>query len=73
MLSEEKRRVLELYAEGRKLYKLSRFAEARERFAAALAVDASDGPSRVYLERCEHYSVEPPDEDWDGVYVMKHK
>lgn len=73
MLSDEKKRVLELYAEGRKLYKLQRFSEAGERFSAALGVDPNDGPSKVYLERCEHFVDEPPDEDWDGVFVMKHK
>ncbi|MBN2875577.1 MAG: hypothetical protein JXM71_10825 [Spirochaetales bacterium] len=73
MISEEKKRVLELFAEGRKLYKLMKFKEAAEKFSAALSFDPSDGPSKVYLERCEHYAIDPPDEDWDGVFVMKHK
>ncbi|MBU0928939.1 MAG: hypothetical protein KKA67_14410 [Spirochaetes bacterium] len=73
MISEEKKRVLELFAEGRKLYKLLRFSDASERFAEALAIDPSDGPSKVYLDRCDHYAIDPPDEDWDGVFVMKHK
>jgi len=73
MISEEKKRVLELFAEGRKLYKLMRFADASQRFSAALEIDPSDGPSKVYLDRCNLYAVEPPDEDWDGVFVMKHK
>ncbi|MBN1520025.1 MAG: hypothetical protein JW923_08045 [Spirochaetales bacterium] len=73
MISEQKKRVLELFAEGRKLYKLMRFGEAAERFKAALAVDPEDKPSKVYVERCLQYVEDPPDEDWDGVYVMKHK
>lgn len=73
MISEEKKRVLELFAEGRKLYKLMRFSDAVERFTAALAIDPNDGPSKVYRERCEHYVSNPPEEDWDGVFVMKHK
>jgi len=73
MISPEKKQVLELFAEGRKLYKLMRFGEAAGRFKAALAIDAADGPSKVYLDRCTVYAEDPPDEDWDGVFVMKHK
>lgn len=73
MISEEKKRVLELFAEGRKLYKLMRFSEAAAKFQSALGVDPSDGPSKVYLDRCRQYAEDPPEEDWDGVFVMKHK
>lgn len=73
MISQEKKQVLELFAEGRKLYKLMKFAEAAAKFKAALGVDPSDGPSKVYLERCLQYAEDPPDEDWDGVFTMKHK
>ncbi len=30
-------------------------------------------PSLVYLEITEHYKIEPPAADWDGVYHMKEK
>jgi hypothetical protein len=73
MISEEKKRVLELFAEGRKLYKLMRFTEAAARFQSALDLDPEDKPSKVYVDRCKQYALDPPDEDWDGVYVMKHK
>jgi len=73
MISEAKRKVLELFAEGRRHYKLMRFGEARDCFAKALAVDVEDGPSKVYLARCKHYLENPPPEDWDGVFVMKTK
>lgn len=73
MISDEKKRVLELFAEGRKLYKLMSFDEAAQRFQRALDIDPNDGPSKVYVARCRQYALDPPDEDWDGVYVMKHK
>ncbi len=73
MITEEKKKLLELFAEGRKLYKLMKFTEASERFAAVLAIDPNDGPAKVYLDRCDTYAIDPPDEDWDGVFVMKHK
>jgi len=73
VISEEKKTVLSLFAEGRKLYKLMQFAEAQKKFAEALAVDAEDGPSKVYYLRCKHYLENPPAEDWDGVFIMRTK
>ncbi len=73
MITEEKKRVLALFAEGRKLYKMMDFAGARRYFGEALKNDPDDGPSRVYYLRCQHYVDNPPPEDWDGVWVMKTK
>lgn len=73
MITEERRQVLDLFAQGRKLYKLMEFEAARKYFAKALQVDPDDGPSKVYYARCKHYIENPPPEDWDGVFVMKTK
>ena len=73
MITEDKRKVLDLFAEGRRFYKLMKFAEAREAFGKALAVDPDDGPSKEYYKRCGEFVQNPPPEDWDGVYTMKTK
>ncbi len=73
MITEEKKRILELFAEGRKFYKLMQFEQAQQRFADALSIDSEDGPSNVYFARCKHYVVSPPADDWDGVFVMTTK
>ncbi|MFP4483649.1 MAG: tetratricopeptide repeat protein [Spirochaetaceae bacterium] len=73
MISEEKQKVLEHFAQGRKLYKLMEFAEAEKQFIRALKIDPNDGPSKVYVARCRHYIENPPPEDWDGVFVMQTK
>ena len=73
MITEAKRKMLEYFAEGRRYYKMMQFKEARGAFAKALTVDAEDGPSKKYLERCEEFIRNPPPEDWDGVYEMKTK
>lgn len=73
MIAPEKQKVLDLFTEGRKLYKLMKFEEARGYFVEALRVDSNDGPSKVYLARCKHYIENPPPEDWDGVFVMSTK
>ncbi len=73
MITAEKQRVLDFFSEGRKLYKLMEFEQARDLFSKALEVDPNDGPSKVYYARCAHYMENPPPEDWDGVFVMKTK
>ena len=73
MISEEKNKVIELFAEGRKAYKLMEFEQAKDLFSKALKIDPEDGPSKVYYVRCKHYIENPPAEDWDGVFEMKTK
>ena len=73
MLSTEKKQVLDLFTKGRTAYKLMNFEEALKCFEEALVVLPSDGPSRVYLDRCKHYIQNPPPEDWDGVFIMETK
>jgi tetratricopeptide (TPR) repeat protein len=73
VITEQKRKVLDLFSEGRKQYKLMEFGTAADYFRKALEIDPNDGPSKVYLERCEVYVETPPPEDWDGVFVMTTK
>ena len=73
MITEEKKKVLGLFGEGRKHYKLMNFDQAKDFFLEALKVDPEDGPSKVYYARCKHYLENPPLEDWDGVFIMKTK
>jgi len=73
MISEDKKKMLEVFAQGRKKYKLLDFEGARKLFAKALKIDSEDGPSQVYYARCKHYIDNPPEEDWDGVFVMTSK
>lgn len=73
MISEEKRRVLEHFREGRRLYTMQKFAEARDAFWRAIEIDKEDGPSRVFWTRCKKLIENPPEPGWDGVYDMKEK
>jgi adenylate cyclase len=66
--------VFEHYNRAVVLYQQRQFTEAAELFNRALAItNGDDGPSAVYVQRCIELAVEPPDPDWDLVYVMKHK
>jgi len=73
VLSEMTQQVREVYNEGLAAYKRREWAVAADAFARALAIDKTDGPSQLYLERATEFLAVPPPDDWDGVYVMKNK
>ncbi|MDR4479332.1 MAG: adenylate/guanylate cyclase domain-containing protein [Nitrospira sp.] len=72
-LENNKRHVIQVYLEGLSAYKMRNFSTACARFSEAVALDPSDGPSRVYLERSNNYRQTPPPAEWDGVYEMTSK
>ena len=73
MIDDTRRRVLDLFAEGRSLYKERRFADALTKFESATAIDPDDGPTLEYIGRCRQFIANPPPDNWDGVYEMTSK
>ncbi|HEX2173403.1 MAG TPA: adenylate/guanylate cyclase domain-containing protein [Dehalococcoidia bacterium] len=72
-LAPDQERLIDVYNQGYALYRERRWMDARQRFDQALAIDPTDGPSRLYADRCRDLEDDPPPVDWDGVYVLKHK
>ena len=66
------RRSVSLFSEGLELYRAQKFADARNRFKAAVDVH-EDALSRIFLRRCGYYIRNPPPkvEKWDGVWKEK--
>ena len=62
-----KAEVLEQYSKGLATFRNRDFELALQYFKAALELDPNDGPSVMYVERCEEYMVNPPPADWDFV------
>jgi adenylate cyclase len=54
-------------------YRQRDWTAAEKSFATALAANPLDGPSRIYIERCQIYRNMPPHASWDGVWTMPHK
>ena len=71
-LSDATLKRIQLYAEGMGLYKKRLFEEAISKFQKAVSF-YHDGPSRTMLDRCLKYIENPPDRDWNGVYVAEGK
>jgi hypothetical protein len=45
-----------------------RWTEAADAFAAAVAADEMDHPSKLMLERAQALAEQPPGEEWDGIW-----
>jgi adenylate cyclase len=73
MLSSSKREMIEHYNRGLQLYKNMQFEDALASFKRALELEPSDGPTQLYISRCEELAKNPPPPDWDGVFIMTTK
>jgi len=72
-INKEKLECIKLYEEGLKLYRNKKFNNALENFKKSLDLCPDDGPSQVFIERCNHFLKYPVPDDWDGVFEMKTK
>ena len=72
-LSPEQKKLLEHYNSGLEMYRARQWTQAIAAFTLALEADPRDGPSLLYLGRCEEYKLDPPPADWDGVFAAKNK
>ncbi len=77
-LSEEWQKLLPLFGEGLEYYRGKEWEKALEKFHQSLAILPEDGPSEVFIHRCEEFQREAAKGntlplDWDGVYQMQSK
>jgi adenylate cyclase len=61
------------YERGLDLYQRRRFDEARDLLTSLLDDFPADGPTTTLLRRIDQFRADPPQADWDGVYVAKEK
>jgi adenylate cyclase len=71
--SQQEIDMLEAYEKGLSSYRDKNFKSAKKHFSEALEINPNDGPSELYLNRCEVFCENPPDKNWDGVFTMTTK
>ncbi len=70
--AEEAVEKMDLYFQALELYRQKSFEPALDYFKRSFE-KLGDYPSKVYMQRCEFYLKNPPNENWDGVFEMKTK
>ncbi|OFW27552.1 MAG: hypothetical protein A3H27_13615 [Acidobacteria bacterium RIFCSPLOWO2_02_FULL_59_13] len=54
-------------------YKSGHWESAYEMFQELASRYPSDGPTKLFLDRCQHFLEAAPQGVWDGVFTMSHK
>lgn len=62
-VSQEKIQIIKKFEEALNLYWSQKFEEAKKIFMEL--VELEDNVSPVFIERCAHFIIEPPTENWD--------
>jgi adenylate cyclase len=65
--------VVNYFNEGMQHYRAARWDRATDRFDRCLQLNPGDALSRIYTERCRYLSANPPEGEWNGVWVMQEK
>ena len=52
------------------LFEKREWEKAADAFRHVLIVNPLDGPSNVFIKRCENFQKNPPADDWDGVFNL---
>jgi len=65
--------MMSIYNEAHGFFQSCNWTEAHRLFKQLLKQFPEDGPSALYLNRCEHFLQSPPEKDWNGVFDMIYK
>jgi adenylate cyclase len=72
-LSDQTQDLLDLYQAGREAYSAKDFQRAIRYFQKAQRLKKTDLAIATHIERATNYLLNPPPQDWDGVYTMTTK
>lgn len=72
-VTAEVKTMLDDFENGRILYTQRNFMDARQYFESALQHVPDDGPSRIFLNRCNFFIRKPPSLDWSAVIELTEK
>lgn len=64
---------LAYFRDGLAKFRQAKWQGAIKQFEQVLALNPEDKAAKLYLQRCQQLAENPPDADWDGVWVMDSK
>lgn len=73
-ISEQTQECIALYEEGMEHYFTQNWDTALQKFHASKKLERYEiNPSGIFIERTELMKSDPPEKDWNGVFIMKSK
>lgn len=71
-LTEIHQKIVIQFHEAIEYYRNQKFLDAESRFNEVLKLAPNDGPTKIYLARCQYFRANPP-QGWDGTWTLDHK
>lgn len=71
--TQEEIELTQRFEQAFKLYSQRSFSEAHALCQSLLEKYPNDGPTKILIEKMKHFTLHPPAEDWNGVWVMTKK
>jgi adenylate cyclase len=65
--------VLNYFKHGLEQYRRGNWDQAVNGFQDALKGNPADKLAQLYIDRCEHLKAHPPEDEWNGVWVLTSK
>ncbi len=65
--------LLDRFSEGLSFYRKNQWDKAHHIFTELNKKFPQDGPSQLFLKRCQEFKSHAPEADWQGVYTFKQK
>jgi adenylate cyclase len=72
-IGEIQSQIIEHYQTGREHYLNRRFSKAMAEFAEVLELDKNNKAANIHITRCQHFLLNAPEDDWDGVWRLTEK
>ncbi|MFH1540303.1 MAG: adenylate/guanylate cyclase domain-containing protein [Elusimicrobiota bacterium] len=72
-LSEEKKYFLDLFNQGMELYIHKEWNEAIISLEKAKKLDPNDKPTKIIIERCKDFIINPSSDNWQKIVVLREK
>ena len=72
-VSEIQSQIIEHYHTAREHYLARKFSKAVAEFAEVLELDHHNKAANIHITRCQHFLLNPPEDEWDGVWRMTEK
>ncbi len=77
-MTDAQSQLVQAFSTGMDLYQKREWTKAKKAFKESLTLEENfpmrpTTPSAVYIDRCDHFKVDPPKKDWDGVFTMTTK
>lgn len=72
-ITDEKHKFIDCYTKALNFYRVRDWVQAKIYFEKAHQLEPMDSAALLFLERIAHFRTNPPEDNWQGVWVLDRK